>query len=140
VIDRHARDIASGLIQAFMEGSISNREYERRYPKSKTDPALWEIYKQIWVLYSDLKEHVLPGKQGLKDETCSFLERCILFLKTDIDFKWPRERIRPWHTLLRIAGFGRQVNRREAQEMEVGDVEVWPFLNRAEYRSASDGV
>lgn len=139
MIDRQARDIASGLIQAFMEGSITNREYERRYPKSKSDPAIWEVYKQIWFLYSDLKEHSLPGKQGLKDETRSFLERCILFLKSDLDFKWPAARIRPWHTLLRVAGLGRQVDRREAQEMGFGDVEVWPFLNRTDYRSASAG-
>lgn len=137
VVDRHARELAVGSIQAFMEGSISNREYERRYPKSKSDPALREIYKQIWFLYSDLKEHTLPGEQGLKDETRSFLERCILFLKSDFDFRWPRERIRPWRALLRLAGFGRLASRREAREMAIGDVEVWPFLNKAQHGSAS---
>ena len=43
MIDRHARDMAADALREFMEGSISNEEYERRYPKSKDDPALGEV-------------------------------------------------------------------------------------------------
>lgn len=133
MVDRNARDVAADAIQDFMEGSISNREYERRYPRSKDDPALWEIYVQIWFLYSDIKEHTLTGKHALKEETCSFLDRCISFLKSDFDFQWPHQKSRLWFGLLRAIGLGQLVTSREERGMHIGDVRVWPFLKAAEY-------
>jgi hypothetical protein len=137
MIDRHARDIAADALREFMVGSISNEEYERRYPRSKADPALWEVYVQVWFFYSDLKTHTLTGKHALNEERRAFLERCILFLKSDFDFQWPRQKFRTWYGILRVLGLGRIVKRREEQEMSIGDVEVWPFLKKAEYEEAT---
>jgi len=121
-----------------MEGTISNREYERRYPRSKDDHALWEIYVQMWFLYSDLKEHTLTGEYALKEESRSFLDRCILFLKSDLDFQWPRQKFRPWYGLFRIIGLGRFIDRLERKEMNIGDVDVWPFLKKTEYEEVAN--
>jgi len=137
MVNRHARDIAAEALREFMEGSISNEEYQRRYPKSKDDPALWEIYVQVWFFYSDLKTHTLTGKHALNDERRAFLERCILFLKSDVEFQWPRQKFRPWHGILRLLGLGRTIKRREQEEMSIGDKEVWPFLRKAEYEGMS---
>ena len=134
MIDRHARDIAADVLRNFMEGSVSNEEYERRYPKSKRDPALWEIYVQVWFFYSDLKTHTLTGKHALNEEHRAFVERCILFLKSDAEFEWPRQKFRPWHGILRLLGFGRSLKRREDEEMSIGDKDVWPFLKKAQYQ------
>jgi hypothetical protein len=138
VIDRRARNIAANAIRDFMEGTISNREYERRYPRSKDDHALWEIYVQMWFLYSDLKEHTLTGEYALKEESRSFLDRCILFLKSDLDFQWPRQKFRPWYGLFRIIGLGRFIDRLERKEMNIGDVDVWPFLKKTEYEEVAN--
>lgn len=137
MVDRHARDIAADALRDFVKGSISNEEYERRYPKSKDDPALWEIYVQVWFFYSDLKTHTLTGKHALNDERRAFLERCILFLKSDVEFQWPRQKLRPWHGILRLLGLERILKRREEEEMSIGDKEVWPFLRKAEYEGMS---
>ena len=134
MIDRHAREIAAEALQKFMDGSISNEEYERRYPKSKDDPALWEIHVQVWFFYSDLKTHTLTGKHAPNAERRAFLERCILFLKSDAEFQWPRQKFRPWYGILRLLGFGRTLKRREEEEMSIGDKEVWPFLKKAQYQ------
>jgi len=134
MIDRHTRNIAGEALRDFMEGRISNQEYERRYPKSKDDPALWEIYVQVWFSYSDLKQHTLTGKHALNDEGRAFLERCILFLKSDAEFEWPRQKFRPWYGILRLLGFGRTLKRQEEAEMSIGDKEVWPFLRKAQYQ------
>jgi hypothetical protein len=134
MIDRHARDTGADALRDFVEGSISNEEYERRYPKSKDDPALWEIYVQVWFFYSDVKAHTLTGKHALDQERRAFLERCILFLKSDIEFQWPRQKFRPWYGILRLLGFGRILKRREEEEMSIGDKEVWPFLKQAQYQ------
>lgn len=138
MIDRHVRDIAAVAVRDFMEGSISNEEYERRYPRSKDDPALWEIYIQVWLFYSDIKKHKLTGKHELNEERRAFVERCILFLKSNAEFKWPRQKFRPWYGILRLLGLGRTLKRREEQEMNIGDKEVWPFLKKAEYEATAD--
>ncbi|HZQ22697.1 MAG TPA: hypothetical protein VFA89_07840 [Terriglobales bacterium] len=134
MIDRHARDIAADALRDFMEGSISNDEYERRYPRSKDDPALWEIWVQVWFFYSDVRTHKLTGKHALNEERRAFMERCILFLKSDVEFEWPRQKFRPWYGILRLLGFGRTLKRREEEEMSIGDKEVWPFLKKTQYQ------
>ena|SRR5882724_9195409 len=137
MIDRHARDVAAQTLQEFINGSISNRAYERRYPKSQDDPALAGIYANIWFCYSDTSEHTLTGKHAMTDEGRATVERCLLFLKSDIEFQWPTTKLRLWYSVLRLVGFGRLVNRRVGNEMSVGDVDVWPFLKKAEYEQTS---
>lgn len=134
MIDRQARDIAADTLRDFMEGSISNDEYERKYPRSKSDPALWEIWMQVWFFYSDVRTHKLTRKHTLNDERRAFMERCILFLRSDVEFEWPRQKFRPWYGILRLLGFGRALKRREEEEMSIGDKEVWPFLKKAQYQ------
>jgi len=133
MVNRHARDIAAQALREFMEGSISNREYERRWPKSKDDPALWGIYANIWYCYSDTSEHTLTGKHALTDEGRAIVGRCLLFLKSDLEFQWPATKLRLWYPLLRLIGLGRIVNRKVEKEMSIGDVDVWPFLKKAQY-------
>ena len=133
MIDRHARDIAANAVRDFMEGSISNREYERRYPRAKVDPALWAIYSRVWFFYSDVSEHALTGKHALTDEGRAFLERCVLFLRSDAEFQWPPMKLHVWYPLLRLIGVGWIVNRRIEKLMGIGDKEAWPFLKKAEY-------
>ncbi|MGB2899571.1 MAG: hypothetical protein WBB89_09920 [Candidatus Acidiferrum sp.] len=137
MVDRYARDLAAQTLREFIDGSISNREYERRCPKSKDDPALWSIYANIWFCYSDTSEHTLTGKHALTDEGRAIVGRCLLFLKSDLEFQWPATKLRLWYPLLRLIGLGRIVNRRVEKEMSVGDVDVWPFLKKAHYDQMS---
>ena len=137
MVDRHARNIAAEALRDFMEGSISNKEYERRYPKSKDDPALWGIYANIWFCYSDTSEHTLSGKHALTDDGRAIVERCLLFLKSDLEFQWPATKLRLWYPLLRLIGLGRIVNRQVEKEMSIGEMEVWPFLRKTDYEEAT---
>jgi hypothetical protein len=117
-----------------MEGSISNREHERRFPKSEDDSAFWAIYSNTWFCYSDTSEHTLTGKHALNGEQRAILERSLLFLKSDLDFQWFPPKFRLWYGILRFLGFGRTLKRWEEEEMSIGDKEVWPFLKKAQYR------
>lgn len=137
MVDRHARDVAAEALRLFLEGSISNRDYERRFPRSKDDLALWAIYSNAWFCYSDTSEHTLTGKHALNDDQRAILKRCLLFLRSDLEFQWPPPKFRLRYGLLRLFGLGRNLNRQEQQEMSVGDKEVWPFLNKAEYERSS---
>ncbi len=137
MIDRHARNIAADALREFLAGSISNEAYERRYPRSKDDPALWGIYQNIWFCYSDTSEHTLTGKHALTEEGRAVFERCILFLRSDLEFQWPATKLRLWYPLLRLIGLGRIVSQKVEKEMSVGDVDVWPFLKKAEYEETA---
>lgn len=136
MVNRHARDVAARALQEFTDGSLSNRDYERRFPKSKADPALWGIYSQLWFCYSDTSEHTMTGKHALTDEGRAFIKRCLLFLKSDLEFQWPSPRLRLWYPVLRLIGFGRVLNRQIEKQMSKGDADVWPFLKKTDYEEA----
>lgn len=110
---------------------MSNEEYERLYPKSERDPSLWEIHFQIWFLYSDIREHQLTGKHALNAEQSAFVERCILFLRSDAEFEWPRQRFQPWQAVLQIFGSGTKIGK-----TAFGDENVWPFFDKTQYEQA----
>jgi len=137
MVDRHARDIAADAVRDFMGGSISNREYERRYPTTKRDLALWAIHTALWSGYSDVSEHTMTGKHALNDEGRALVERCILFLRSELEFEWPPPKFRVRYGLLRLLGLGRIVTQWEDKEMSIGEKEVWPFLRKADYEDAT---
>jgi hypothetical protein len=136
MINRNARDQAASALEEFLKGVISNEEYERRYPNAKDDPALHAIFTQVWLFYSDKSEHTLSGKHALSDEARDAFERCILFLRSDLEFQWPIPTLGFRFFILRLLGFGKLVNQREEEEMRVGDKEVWPFISKIEYHRA----
>ena len=136
MVDRRARDIAADAVREFMGGSISNREYERRFPTAKRDPALRAIYTNLWFCYSDVSEHTLTGKHALNDKGRALVERCVLFLRSDLEFQWPPPKFRLRYGILRLLGLGRIVKRWEEQDMSIGDIEVWPFLKKTDYDGA----
>ena len=135
MVDRHARDIAADAIQDFMDGLISNKAYEQRYPSTRScnDPALRAVFSHVWFCYDDLSEHTLTGEHVLTGERRAFLERSLLFLRSDLEFQWPPPAFGLRYGILRLLGFGQMLKRREEEEMRVGDVLVYPFLTKAEY-------
>lgn len=106
MIDRQARDTAAKVLQAFMDGTISNVEYEDSLPRSKDDPALHAIHVQLWFYYSDLRQHKLIGKHTLSPEARALYERSVLFLKSDLEFQWPPPQLKLRYALLRLPGSG----------------------------------
>jgi hypothetical protein len=135
MINRSARNKAADALEELVEGAISNAEYERRFPtpRPKEDPALQAIFLHVWLFYSDTYEHRLTGDHALTDATRKFLRRCILFLRSDLEFQWPLPKLTFFSGILRGFGFGRLLEGREQEEMSVGDMEVWPFLRKADY-------
>src|ERR1051325_1955266 len=117
MVDRSARDVAADVLRQFMEGAISNREYERRFPTSKDDPALRAIYSNVWFVYSDSPEHTLTGPRAPDKTRRALLERCVAFLRSDVEFQWPAPKFRLWYGIMRLVGLGRLLKRREEKEM-----------------------
>jgi hypothetical protein len=133
MIDRQARDTAANVLQAFMDGAISNYKYEDGFPRSKDDPALHAIHVQLWFYYSDVRQHRLIEKHTLSPEARALYERSVLFLKSDLEFQWPPPQLKLRYGLLRLLGMGRTLKRREEKEAAAGEKQFWPFLKRDDY-------
>lgn len=82
-------------------------------------------------MYSDIREHKLTDKYKLNIEQSDFVERCILFLRSDVEFEWPSPRFNPWQSLLRFLGFGETI-----EEAVCGEESAWPFIETAQYEQA----
>ncbi len=136
LVDRQARDIAADLVARFMNGLITNDEYERQYPRNPRDPALRAVHHGLWSSYSDLRIHRLTGKYALTTEGRAMFERCCCFLKSDLEFKWPMPEISLKIMLLKLTIIGWWLLRRkEERATKLGDPEVWPFLAKSDYEA-----
>jgi len=129
MIDRIQRDAARSLLRSFIEGAITNDEFDGRFPSVKHDSALEAIKANVWMLYSDLHCHRLTGEFAPNAATRDLLERCVLFLDSNLEFEWPVPKI----SLTNI--FPKWLRRSALTETESfgGDEEVWPFFRRSDY-------
>jgi hypothetical protein len=93
MVDRIQRDATSRVLRSFIDGAITNDEFEAQFPRSDEDSALPAIKANVWMLYSDLHRHKLTGKHEPNAETRALLERCVLFLETNLEFEWPVPKI-----------------------------------------------
>jgi hypothetical protein len=140
LIDRPARNSLVEALRALSSGAISNDEFERRLPLGRTgDPAIREIYsKGAWMLYSDLHEYRLTGKDKLDVAAKAEVARWVLFLKTELPYEWPVLNAGQSLVMLLfcLLTFG-WANRLFASRFRAhGDSAVWPFIRRTDYEAA----
>jgi hypothetical protein len=83
MMDKASRLKAANLIQDFRQGKITNDEFVRAFPRSD-DKAVKAIGSMLWFCYDDLHEHRLIGKHALSADGEMLVDRCILFLNTDL--------------------------------------------------------
>lgn len=136
------RKRAAELLQGIVSGVITNRQFERDYPAESNDPGVREIYEQVYLYYDDFREHSLDDLYSCDSVARSLLDRCVLFLATDLEYVWP-PRIRAASgrlALLRILRMTKSARRLEEQEIhrrnDIGDWDAWPFLSNDSYRES----
>jgi hypothetical protein len=134
LVDRRNRDDGAALLRDLIDGRITNDEFLGKFPKS-TDPALQAIYYFAWGQFSDLRVHKLTGHDGPPPERLAFLERCYLFLKTDLEFEWPVPKPSIGKGLLELVGLQRWFRASEEKYKSRGEFDVWPFLRRSDYET-----
>lgn len=140
MIDKKARDILAENFRHLICGQISNDEFEVRLIKSK-DAGMNEVFfNGAWPLYDDLHEHKLTGKWAIAEEGKPIAARYILFLKTDLEYEWPRKtgiKEVPWAFLgLFTFGVSTFLRNRIKAKGEKGDKSVWPFYRHSDFEAA----
>jgi hypothetical protein len=137
VADTEARREAAEIVRHFLSGRLSNFEFEDKMP-STDDQAVRAIEDSLWYVYDDFTEHKLAGEWALPKETRARMARWIVFLHSDEEYLWPRiscPGLRP----LEHGVFSRLFNgpRREELFMQVGNYDLWPFINEESFDRAN---
>lgn len=150
MIDRHRRDRLAELLRQFVDGLMTNDDFEDRLDRILDDPrpvrkwedkALWAIRSRAWFLYDDLRTHRMTGQWALSPEGHREIARWIVFLHSDCEYRWPVTNfISLSGCLFGMLTFGLgprlygAIMRRRVGAM--GDWDVWPFICREDYERA----
>lgn len=139
MVDREARNKAAKVLQEFLlECSISNWQYDDRYPVSKADPAVFCVYQQIWFWYDDTHEHRMLGEYRLSPEHRDVIDRCLLFLESDLEYLWPPEKWNILGVLFDITKYVLSFGTLQPAQRETSynEQKYWPFYDREQYEQA----
>lgn len=138
MIDRMARDTFITLILDLINGKISNDEFEDALPETR-DKAISEIAENgMWFLYSDLHEHKLIAKHKVSTIDKQTVFRWILFLKADLEYKWPNVSI--GLSFLNKLSFGLIGQSQKQAWKDTGDIDYWPFINENQYNKTKTNI
>lgn len=122
-----------------------------RSEKAKSDnddPIIKPMLELCWGLYDDTRNHKLVGGDELTENAFRIIARCILFLHSDKEYKWPYFdtnnpllRFSLKDLILSALTLGHHYpNKREGhlisycEWQKLGDYEVWPFFRTSDYR------
>lgn len=137
--DRHARNLLASALRQLLARQITNDNFEDAFPQSE-DGIVEPIESRVWTFYSDMYPHKLSRK--LTKVVRSDVARWILFLQSDLEYRWPRGPLDDfpiYNSYLNILTFGWWERRKELQMKaweQHGDVTVWPFFEKEEFYKA----
>lgn len=127
MIDRKSRNLLATAIQDYLDLKTTSEDIHQ-LELDRNDRAVEQVYEAFWMMNSDFNTHdVSRLSSDLQDE----LRRYVLFLKSDLEYKWPDTR--PNRLLMFLTfGLAYTPKRRKAFE-SAGDLAVWPFLSKGDY-------
>ncbi len=124
MIDRAARDAAIDLISQYFGGFITNDELLDEFPRSSPDSALEGIYQKLFDLTVDVYSHKMLGSLTGDPENYALVQRCLLFLRSDLEYRWVGR-------LRGIIGSLRGLD----SAPDKGEGEVWSFFSTVDYET-----
>jgi len=138
MIDRIARNKAAATIRHYASGVITNTEFVSRFPYSESDPIIEALDDTLWSTYEDVFTHRLTGKSAPPDWAKQRVTRWLMFLYSDVEYRWPTIGNPGLRDLQRVSRWWTDVSRHlgyitSAEFFAHGDFSVWPFLSREEF-------
>ena len=123
-VDTAMRREAADAIRRFATGALTNDAFEDLYPGPSRDGAINAVYLRLWGYYDDVRTHRMTGNWALDEDGRDLWGRCVLFLESDVPYRWTTrtQRLLRW--------LAREV------ETDTGDEWIWPFFAQDEYRAA----
>jgi hypothetical protein len=137
LINRQNRDVGATILRELLDGRITNEEFVTKFPRNCADPALNAVFYFAWGQFSDLRVHTLSGRDTPAPERRAVLERCYLFLRSDLEFEWPMPKPSIRKGLLQMLGLRRRLSASEEDYKSKGEFDVWPFIRISDYELLS---
>ena len=152
----HLRHLSVGLISNddfeynLME-DVTNGWLPEQYYRAKDakfdDEIIQPMLELCWGLYDDTRNHKLKGSDKLSEESLKVIARCILFLHSDQEYKWPyfdtnnpllkfsfKEVV---ISILTLGQYYRDKRKEHHQAFlefqKLGNFDIWPFLKINDY-------
>lgn len=138
MIDRPARNALALAIRQLACGRITNDQFEASLSASQ-DAAVIAVAEMAWTLYDDLSTHYLKGAYALSPQAKRSVARCILFLRSELQYPWHDEKLtaralaRFFADVFTLGAYSR-VLPPVPEPNDAGDVSVWPFFSRVQLR------
>jgi len=152
----HLRHLSVGVISndEFEENLMDDVTYNwlpEQYHRSKEakfdDPIIIPLLELCWGLYDDTRCQKLTGYDKLTTESLKIISRCILFLHSDQEYKWPYfDSLNPIFKFslsdffFNLLSFGKIYRDKRLEQKKsliefkkTGDFDFWPFLNKNDY-------
>ncbi|KIC95964.1 hypothetical protein [Flavihumibacter solisilvae] len=155
----HLRHLSVGLIsndefEEAVMNDVSDGWLPEQYHRSKLskrendDPIIKPMLELCWGLYDDTRNHKLIKSDALRKDSFKIIARCILFLHSDKEYRWPYFNTNNpllqfslSDLILSVLTLGHHYrNKREEQIISYyewqksGDYDVWPFFKISDYQ------
>ncbi|TLY21350.1 MAG: hypothetical protein E6K64_11985 [Nitrospirae bacterium] len=139
MIDREARNKLTELLRRLVSGQITNYQFGDSFPLNTRDEACWAVRDQAWMLYDDLSEHRLVGRNAVSKPNKRIVARSILFLYSDLEYEWP---VHPCVGLKRLIAaiftFGILPRHFDRKWQAAGEFHVWPFICQNDFEESNN--
>ncbi len=158
----HSRRRFAEVLRQLASGVLTNDQFEAKYDALSGETVIDELFQFAWSFYDDFYEHRLRGPHRLSPYQRSVFARCVLFLRSGLDYEWPArakwlwcpqreptlrtQAAMSWWTWLGLspvrsaARKAREVRERSADAAIKGagvvDDRIWPFRRRSDLRAA----
>ena len=142
MVDRKARNQLIDAVDGLVAGRIDSFDFDAGVDCIQTDDmGVVKIRQAMWQVYDDLYRHTLTGKWALSDQQRKAVERCILFLRSNLEYQWPPQPLgNPLARLLvGIMTLGFIPRYFDKKWRACGSWEVWPFISVGEFNDPEQG-
>jgi len=143
---RPARIVLAEALRHLASGTITNIEFENWVSDGPEDRAVREIDSFAWMFYDDFTEHKLRGRHRLSKFQRQVFARCVIFLRTDLEYEYPYNAKSLWvhpragrawiQYLLRCLTGRNRHSDVDKNPHELIDDRIWPFKRRSDYLEA----
>jgi hypothetical protein len=144
MIDRQKRDVAATLVRQFRDGAITSDALESEWPARSEDKGLKAVESRVWAFYDDHRPRRMSGREAASPEERELLTRYAAFLDSPLPYEWSKSNfyglggcgVLVTLTLGLLWPIDEWIKRRnaraEAELRQEGDLDVWPFIRRAD--------
>lgn len=136
------REKAASLIARWLAGDVTNWVFEDEWPEDSEDPAVVDIGRKLWLLYSDYPNRLLQVS-NLSTEEIALLNRCLSFVQSDEVYDTsPYEEAIPWkqNLLAKILGTNERPWETMRLKIDPARQDWWPFRDEAQWRRVIDSL